>query len=173
MLRLTTENLTNSIRTVDLAGTTAECKESMNISYKGIWGYHPSAVSSANTAQHLYLVNRSGNCTSSEGAAKHLDQAMDLCVWAGFRKIVRAKFSAIRIDRSTKRFRTRIQTAFKMDIDFIYPHQNMVKINLDHLIISSCKQRRTKFSVGSAYSLRSSKQCYKGGASIQVSAREA
>ncbi|HUU20579.1 MAG TPA: hypothetical protein VMW72_25760 [Sedimentisphaerales bacterium] len=32
---------------------------------------------------------------------------------------LRAKFSAIRIDRFTKTFRTRTQITFKMDIDFI------------------------------------------------------
>jgi hypothetical protein len=45
-------------------------------------------VSLANTSEPLYLVNRSGNCSSSEGAAKYTDKAMDLCDAAGFENIL-------------------------------------------------------------------------------------
>ncbi len=71
-----------------LASTTGECKQGMDISYNGTWGYHPLMISLANTQEPLYLANRSGNRPSHEGAAAYFDQAGALCQRAGFKKIL-------------------------------------------------------------------------------------
>ncbi len=61
-----------------LAPTSGKKKQGMDISYKGIWGYHPLVVSLANTEEVLYLVNRPGNVPSHTDAAPWIDRAIDL-----------------------------------------------------------------------------------------------
>ena len=71
-----------------LAPTTGACKAGMDISYDGVWGYHPLIVSLANTGEVLSIVNRPGNRPSHEGAALEADRSLLLCLRAGFRKVL-------------------------------------------------------------------------------------
>ena len=66
----------------------AECKQGMDFAYDGQYGYHPLLISLANTAEPLFLFNRSGNRPSAELADLFLDKAVKLCLQAGFRTIL-------------------------------------------------------------------------------------
>jgi hypothetical protein len=56
-----------------IAPTWGEQKEGMHICHKGIWGYSPLIISLANTKEVLYVVDRSGNAPSDQGAAEWID----------------------------------------------------------------------------------------------------
>ncbi len=61
-----------------IAPTTGECKQGMDISYDGQWGYAPLVITLAQTKEVLYLVNRPGNQPSNTEAAPWMDKALDL-----------------------------------------------------------------------------------------------
>ena len=67
---------------IDVDGTNVPTygkrKRGMDISYQGIWGYHPLVISLSNTKEVLFLVNRPGNVPSHTGAAPWIDAALAL-----------------------------------------------------------------------------------------------
>lgn len=71
-----------------LVETHGECKQGMDISHDGKWGYQTLLVSLANSREPLFLCNRPGNRNSHEGAAAYLDRAVALCRKAGFRQVL-------------------------------------------------------------------------------------
>src|SRR3954462_9411531 len=70
-----------------VAATTGACKRGMDLSHKGVWGYHPLLISLANTQEPLFLLNRQASRPSHESAAPYLDEAAALCRRAGFRQV--------------------------------------------------------------------------------------
>ena len=77
---------------IDVDGTVVEtdgeCKEGMNLSYTGRWGFGPLVVSLANSQEVISVVNRPANRPSHDGAAPEMDAAIRWAVdQAGFETV--------------------------------------------------------------------------------------
>ena len=108
-----------------LVGTTGSCKQGMDIAYEGTWGYHPLVVSLANTREVLSIVNRPGNRPSQEGAATEVNRCLELCLRAGFRRVLLRGDSAFSQTEHLDRWNAdgRIRFIFGYD-----NHANLVEI---------------------------------------------
>jgi hypothetical protein len=107
-----------------IAGTEGECKEGMDMTFKGIWGYSPLIVSLENTREIIYSRNRPGNRPSQDGCFDYLDPAVDVVREAGFKKVRLRGDTAFGITEDFDHWTER-------DVEFVFgmqAHEKLVSI---------------------------------------------
>jgi hypothetical protein len=104
-----------------IAPTTGGCKGGMDIAYNGDWGYAPLILTLANTNEVLYVVNRSGNRTSSDGAAPWMDRAIAQ-VEGVFKEVWIRGDTDFSLTKNFDRWDERVQFLFGYDA-----HRNLIR----------------------------------------------
>jgi hypothetical protein len=105
-----------------ISETYGECKQGMDISYNGKWGYAPLIISLAGTREVLYVVNRSGNAPSHLDSAKWLDKTLDL-VSDSFEKVYIRGDTDFSLTSNFDKWDNRCRFVFGMDA-----RNNLVKL---------------------------------------------
>jgi hypothetical protein len=111
---------------INVDGTISEiygqCKQGMDISYNGKWGYAPLIISLAGTREVLYVVNRSGNAPSHLDSANWLDKTLDL-VSDSFEKVYIRGDTDFSLTSNFDKWDKRCRFVFGMDA-----RNNLVKL---------------------------------------------
>ena len=106
------------LATLDIDGTIVEtdgeCKEKMDVDYKGRWGFGPLVISLARTQEVVWTLNRPANRPSHDGAVPCIDQAIG---WAKDQ----AKFSQVRLRGDTDfSLTTQFDRWTKEKVEFVF-----------------------------------------------------
>ncbi len=94
--------------------TEGECKEGMDISCKGEWGYAPLPISLAETREPPWFVNRPGNAPSHLGSAEWIDRSLDL-VCGSFKEVWLRGDTDFSLTANFDRWDERCRFVFGMD----------------------------------------------------------